>query len=105
MHVDTSFDRCAHLLKNIDCGAEAGYKDYQENEESLKNQAVKQMSVLTRKIMSSINYEDSSKKRRENFLHLNKHLAEINELNLNFDSLNAPLAFPFMISKPGMRGS
>ena len=103
MHVDTSFDRCAHLLKNIDCGAEAGYHDYQKNEEVLKNQAIKEMSVLTRKVMSSVNYEDCSKRRSANFLHLNKHLAEFNELNLNFDALNAPLAFPFLISRPGLR--
>ena len=76
MHVDTSFDRCAHLLKNIDCGAEAGYHDYQKNEEVLKNQAIKEMSVLTRTVMSSVNYEDCSKRRSANFLHLNKHLAE-----------------------------
>jgi len=101
--VDTSFDSCTHLLKYVDCGIESAYADFQANEQRLAGQEVKQMSLLTQAMMSAASYSFACQRRNDNFQYLHERLAEINELKLNFSSVNGPLHYPLLIPGSGLR--
>ena len=101
--VDTSFDACTHLLKCADTGIESGFADFKVNETRLVGQDVRQMSVLTHAMMEAAPYSYSCSKRNENFQYLHERLSEVNELKLNFSSLNGPMHYPLLVSKPELR--
>ena len=100
---DTSYNKCQHLLKNIDCGVEAGYADFQANEELLKDQETRQMSVLTATIMGSVDDAFCHGQRSKNFNYLHERLAHVNELKLNFSSVAGPMSYPLLISDSRLR--
>lgn len=52
-----SYDRFAHLLKRIDLSAEEGYAEFQVNDSKVSDEAIIQMSKLTRRILSSMDYD------------------------------------------------
>lgn len=59
---DISYERCSHLLKRIDLGANAGYIDFKENSHKLANQPIRRMSNLTEAVLSSVDWENIRKK-------------------------------------------
>ena len=96
---DSSFDRCAHLLKRMDSNAEIGYKDFVANDIVLKNQPIKKMSFLTTILLASLNYETIAMKRKENFNVLHAVLSEQNKLKFDLDLISVPLVYPFWATK------
>ena len=101
--IDTSYDSCRHLLKCADTGIETGFADFRENEHRLSGLEIRQMSVLTRAMMAAAPYASSCQVRNDNFQYLHSRLAEINELKLNFSSINGPLNYPLLVSNPELR--
>lgn len=96
---DISYDRCSHLLKRLDLGAEAGYVDFRENSHKLVNQPVKRMSNLTWNLLQGIDLDWVKKQRRENFNQLHEALSEINQLQiLDMDTFACPMVYPFCTS-------
>ena len=95
---DVSYERMSHLLKRADIGAEAGYMDFRENDDSLCNQDIKRMSKLTESILSSIDYKTISQKRRLNYAFLNDALGESNLIHLNLDDESVPMIYPYLTS-------
>ena len=100
---DFSAGRFSHLIKSIDLGIEDGYSDYIENNNILCYAAIKQMSPLTRKILSGINYEECKLKRNANFKFLHYFLADYNELPIDVAGDSSPLVYPLLLSKPGLK--
>lgn len=100
---DVSYKRMAHLLKRIDIGAEAGYADFRMVDDGLNNLPIHTMSKLTQRLMESIDYEFSARRRRENFIVLHEALKETNclAINLEFDAI--PMIYPYMTKKEGLR--
>ncbi len=94
---DYSYERMSHLLKRIDFGAEAGYKDFRQNDESLCDQEIKRMSKLTETILSGIDYGFARMRRRKNYLYLEKMLASKNMLQLNIDGCSVPMVYPYWV--------
>lgn len=92
---DTSFDRCSHLLKRIDCSAESGYEDFIYNDASLNNQDIKQMSSLTRLLLTTVDYRLCAEKRKENFNMLHEKLGNTNKLSIDFLTNGVPLFYPY----------
>lgn len=92
----TSFESCSHLLKRIDVGAQEGYGDFRKNEEILDNMPLKAMSVLTRALLSNIDYDYVKFKRRSNYEYLSYFLDSINLLTLpKINSFECPMVYPF----------
>jgi len=91
---DESYDNSIQLLGRVDKNASSFYDDYQKAEQRLINQPVKQMSKLTQKILSSIDYEDVMKKRRENFEYLQEALRDDNALDVTVSSQTVPFVYP-----------
>jgi len=103
---DISLSRISHLLKRIELGAEAAYDEFKHNEKSLDNQAIKEMSDLTKKILSSINYSKVKRIRNNNFNLLHDNLKDKNELKDLIEKskpINGPMVYPFLITKDGVR--
>ncbi len=91
---DVSSDRMSHLLKRIDMGAEAGYMDFRNNEDSLCNQDIKLMSKLSKAILSGIDYESAKRQRRENYDFLDKALTDFNQHHLVLEDDAVPMVYP-----------
>jgi hypothetical protein len=94
--VDSSSHRFSHLIKSIDFGIEAAYTDYKENNMDLENNEIRAMSMLTQKILSSIDYDECAKIRERNFHFLHKHLQEYNLLKFDVPENCAPMIYPFL---------
>lgn len=100
---DISINRISHLLKRKEFGSESGYADFLKNENSMVGQPIKKMSNLTKAILNNINYSNAKKRREENFLFLHKHLKNINALEIDTNNLRAPMVYPFIIKKEGLK--
>lgn len=100
---DVSYERMSHLLKRADIGAEAGYKDFRENDDSLCNQDIKRMSKLTESILASIDYKAISQKRRQNYAFLNDALGESNLIHLDMDDEAVPMIYPYLTSNSTLK--
>jgi len=94
--IDNSKDRVSHLLKRIDVSAEEGYIDFKINEVKLNMNPIKQMSPLTARLLSSINYDSIRKIRIRNFKYLHKHLGKINKIKFDLGIDNVPMVYPFL---------
>jgi len=102
---DISYNRCSHLLKRIDIGAEAGYVDFIENNRRLENNPIKLMSNLTRRLLSNINYELCRQKRNENFYYLHQYLKKYNcfDFDLDLAANDAPMIYPLLTTRPDLK--
>lgn len=100
---DKSYDRMAHLLKRIDLSAEQGFADFRNADDGLDNQPIRRMSKLTQRIMQSIDYKMSAKKRRENYLILHEALGEENNLILPLEEDAVPMVYPYLVPIKSLR--
>ena len=91
-----SYERMSHLLKRVDLGAEAAYGDFKMHDESLSQQPVMKMSVLTEKILESIDYQLVKEKRCRNYRYLDEALGKDNGLTLELSEEAVPMVYPFL---------
>ena len=82
MEQDVSYNRCSHLLKRLDLGAEAGYNDFRANSRQLVNQPIRRVSNLTWHLLQGIDFEEVKKRRWKNFIQLHQALSSINRLQI-----------------------
>lgn len=100
---DHSWQRMTHLLKRIDVSPDAAYVDFQLNEEQLKDNPIRTMSPLTRRIMQSIDYSHVAAKRRHNYLRLEASLGHQNIISLSLDDYTVPMVYPFFSTDNHLR--
>jgi hypothetical protein len=101
---DVSFERCSHLLKRIDLGPSEGYADFKENSKQLVGQPIKRMSMLTKKMLSSIANEMVYDKRRKNFEFLHSCLKNTNRFEMpSMDSFACPMVYPYLTDDLSLR--
>lgn len=100
---DHSENRVTHLLKRIEYGAEHGYNDFKANEKSLIGQPIKRMSKLTQAILSNIDYDFVSQKRRENFQMFHVKLGLLNKFELKLPDDSVPMIYPFRTEMTGLK--
>ena len=100
---DISFERFEHLLKRIDLSPEAGYSSFCSNDKMLDNQAILEMSNLTEAILSSIDYTQIARRRRENFLYLKTILQNSNQLKIYLNESQVPMVYPYLPGTGGLR--
>lgn len=95
--LDDATEHNSHLLIRKEQGAEAGFKDYQQNECKLDNQPIRRMAYLTQDILTHIDYENVIAKRRSNFEYLHKAIGSQNQLVLpKLDTFVCPMVYPFI---------
>ena len=100
---DNSWERMTHLLKRIDVSAEDAYVDFCETDESLKSNPIRQMSLLTHRIMASIDYSGIAECRRKNYRRLDEALSNKNGISLSHAEDAVPMVYPFIITDSQLR--
>jgi hypothetical protein len=100
---DQSYQRMSHLLIRADIGAEAGYKDFRQNDDALIGQSIKRMSNLTKKILCSIDYESVKELRRANYVALDSQLKNTNGIELHMDDDAVPMVYPYLTNDETLR--
>lgn len=96
-----SYDYCSHLLKRVELNAEKGYNDFKMNNERIKKSSVMRMSILTKKILTNIDYGIVKVRRRQNFQLLHKSLKNVNKLKFEFEDDTVPMIYPLLLSNNG----
>lgn len=101
---DYSYNRCSHLLKRIDLGASQAYVDFKKNSLSLSSQPILQMSNLTQRLLSNINYESIRRKRDENFKFIHSYLSHTNLLKIPpIDTFKCAMVYPYFTRDSSLR--
>ena len=101
---DDSSEHDSHLFIRKRKGAEAGFKDYQENECKLDRQPIRRMSPQTQSILSHIDYKVVIQRRRKNYRCLSEAFGEQNLLLLPpMDSFACPMVYPYMVNDESLR--
>jgi hypothetical protein len=85
-----------HLLKRFNGHVREGYKSFVENEK-LCGGEIKGMSKLTEYLLSHIDYEEVSRKRRENFSYLHEIYKDINLIEVRLNDLEVPMVYPLLL--------
>lgn len=91
-----SIYRGEHLLKRLAGEPEDGYVAYQKSEESLNDIKPMRMSVLTERLLSSIDYHAIRQRRVENFEILDSLLSSSNTLSIPKGQIQGPLIYPYI---------
>lgn len=100
---DQSWMNYTHTLMRHDLDARKGFPFYRASEQSLASRPLRRMSVLTHRILQSIDYNRIRARRKNNFLFLHERLSEINELNINLQSESVPMVYPLLLKDKGLR--
>lgn len=102
--VDNSSGRDTHLYIRRQKGAEAGFRDYQDNECRLDNQPIRRMSPQTQIILSHIDYSSVIEKRRKMYQFISIALKDCNQIYLpSMDSFACPMVYPFLTTDDSLR--
>ena len=93
-----------HLIQRIEQGPEDSYLLYKQSESILKSTGPAKMSTLSRRILSTIDYDRTSEQRRSNFRLLHESLYKINLLTnvlsdelSNTPQLSVPMIYPLVV--------
>ena len=101
---DHAYDKCAHLLKRHDLTPMDGYNDFKESSHNIAASPLSLMSTLTRKMLSSLDYEAIKERRLKNFALLHAHLAASNELQIpSLDTFSCPMVYPYYTKDSELR--
>lgn len=97
-NTDCTSEHDSHLLKRKKLGPEAGFVDFQANEEKIGSQPIRWMSVTTKDILNHIDYDDVVSRRRNNFKQLHQALSAYNVLSIpTLDSFICPMVYPLVV--------
>lgn len=91
--VDISDERTSHIFGRIKDGASAHYEEFKANDERLAELPLMQMSKLTHRMLSVIDYYKAKEIRNENYEFLHKSLRGVNKLRIQVPE--GPFAYPF----------
>ena len=101
---DYSYNRCSHLLKRLELGAEVGFEDFRSDESLLSSLQIRLMSELTKALLSSIDFERIKNTRLRNYKYLDHCLGEFNSLpHIDVSSFRCPMAYPFLTNDNYLR--
>lgn len=104
LEIDMSYERFSHLIKRIDIGASSGYTDFRVNSSSLSVDSLKGMSILTKRLLSSIDFEFAKSRRLDNYEYIANILNGSNALDLpDLDSFACPLVYPYFSEDSSLR--
>ena len=94
--LDSSYDRCTHLLKRLELAPSEGYNDFKAASQKISESTLSQMSNISRRILASVDLDDIKQKRRQNFERIHQLLASTNHLQIpSLDSFACPLIYPY----------
>lgn len=98
-----SLARCTHLLKRLDSTPEAGYQDFKNAEETFCDMQPRRLSLLTDRLLTSIDYDACKKQRNANFHFLHDQLNRLNDSNFDMSRIDGPMYYPLLIDDATIR--
>lgn len=98
-----SENRMRHLITRLGGAAELGYADYQLAEVSLNNLEPQRMSLLTQRILETIDFEAARIQRNKNFYALHESLSRSNSLGVDLDDVDGPMCYPYFSDNPSLK--
>ncbi|MEM3844683.1 MAG: hypothetical protein QXU98_03135 [Candidatus Parvarchaeota archaeon] len=98
-----SYNSVTHLIGRADKDAASFFEYFQESKKKRNNQPIALMSTLTKKILSSIDYEKVRLIRERNFYYLHSYLKDVNELDVDFSMIKGPMVYPLLIKNESLR--
>ena len=99
--LDVSWERAFFLFKSIELGTNAAYQDNLNSKIPLAD-GIKRMSVLTQKMLCSIDYAGVAQRRHNNYKLMREIFADYNQLNLPLEGF-APFVYPLYIENDELR--
>lgn len=90
-----SENRVRHLVKRLGSEPELGYEDFRRAEESLDDMEPKILSVLSERLLGSVDHEAARQSRNRNFQYLRRALDITNTFSLP-SSVDGPMCYPYM---------
>ena len=84
-----------HLVNRLIGNQNIAYEQYKQAEKEL-NSKIKKISLLSEKILSTVDYDFVKMKRKSNFKHLSKKLQKYNSLQILEDKIGTPFCYPFL---------
>lgn len=100
-----SFARTSHLLHRLAGEPEDGYMAYQANEKTLEDFQPRKMSVLTERLLNSINYDLVKQVRNTNFKKVHSQIGHSNDFEINQENINGPMGYPYLANNSELRSS
>ena len=94
---DYSAMRASFLMKQYETGVNSSYSDYLKSN-SIVEKERKEMSVLTDRILASIDYERIKKQRNENFQYFHSLVKELNRHDLDNCMKESPYLYPLLLN-------
>ena len=94
---DCSNGRCSHLLQRAEGKLDQAYSNFQLNEVLIESLPLQKMSVVTKRLLSMIDYMWCAQKRRKNFVVLHDLLGSFNMLSLKLEVDDVPLVYPLLL--------
>lgn len=91
-----------YLLERLENGADAALPASELAENALSAPPCR-MSMLTRRLLSSVDFSAAAARRLENYATLHQALKELNHLALPDAPVHAPMCYPLMCGIPGLR--
>lgn len=84
-----------HNIKRLEEELDLAYEYYLKAETTFDSEILR-ISLLSEKILNSIEYDIVIKKRIENYMYLDKHLCNKNDLKLDIEKGEVPFCYPFL---------
>lgn len=100
--IDLSSNRCSYLLKTLEVNVSECYKDYLIAEDTISNSGIKEMSILTKKLLSNIDYKMIQLKRSKNYNYYLDVFKDVNELSVS-NIATSPIVYPLLIKSEYLR--
>lgn len=100
-----SFARTSHLLHRLAGEPEDGYMAYQANEKNLEDFQPRKMSVLTERLLNSIDYDLVKQVRNTNFKKIHSQIGHGNAFKINQENINGPMGYPYLAKNSELRNS
>ena len=91
------------LFKSLEKGTNAAYLEYLNNEDKFKESGLKEMSLLSQKIMQNVDFEGTAERRRNNFSMMHAQLKGINELDIYLYEETVPMVYPLLVTNSNLR--
>ena len=95
---DISYSRAVSLLKCIELGTNGAYIESKQNEEALGEDFLA-MSLLTKRILSGIEYSEIALRRKANYYYLHQELSDLQGLHCLELEETVPYAYPLLLRK------
>lgn len=89
-------EHAGHLLTRLAGAPEPGYAGYLHSEQALEALAPRAMSMLSQRILASVDLEAARERRKRNFAYLHERLGRFNRYALELAGIDGPLCYPLL---------